>query len=144
VNIKIAFSPAPVLLGTGVFATCTAWLALCPDTGGPIGRVLSGNGRIVTIVAVAVGLTMTLLFGFLAIRMAFGMPALVARKNGIQVYLFPIQRLRWSQIDDVRIESSKLLIVKRGGRGRKINLSLLAECDAAVAEIREVLANQRR
>lgn len=143
VNIKVWFSPIPLLLGTGLFAACTAWLAFGTDTSGPIGRALSSNGDALTIITVAIGLTITLLFGFPAIRMALGMPALVASDHALKVYVLPIEQFSWSEINDVRIESGRLRIVTRAGRARSINLALLGDCEGAVAEMREVLAKQQ-
>ena len=96
-----------------------------------------------TIVAVATGLTMTLLFGFPAIRMALGMPAILGNDHALKVYVLPIERFSWSEVSDVRIEAGKLLIVTRTGRNRRINFALLGNCDAAVVEIQEALAEQR-
>jgi hypothetical protein len=143
VHTKVWFNPIPLILGTGLFAACTAWLALGPDTSGPVGRVLSSNGGALTIVAVAIGLVATLVFAFHAIRMTLGKPALVASDDAIHLYVLPVVKLRWSEIADVRIEEGKLLIVTRSGKSRRINLALLGECDAAVAEMQAALAKQR-
>lgn len=143
VHIKVWFNPAPLILGTCLFAACTAWLAFGPDTNGPFGRALSGNGGALSISAVAIGLIATLLFAFHATRMALRMPALVASDDALQVYVLPVARLRWSEIADLRIEDGKVLIVTRSGKARRINVALLGECDAAVAEMQTALVKQR-
>lgn len=139
-DIRVWFNPTPLLLGTGGFAACTAWLAFGPDTSGPIGRTLSSNGHALTMVAVAISLSVALIFGFHAMRMAFGMPALIATDHGLRVYVLPVKRLAWSEVDDVSIAAGQLLIVARGGRVCRINLALLGDCDTAVAQMREALA----
>jgi hypothetical protein len=141
-DTKVRFSPPPLLLGTGLFAACTAWLAFGPSTSGPVGRVLSSSGGAVTIVTVACGLAMTLFFAFHAIRAALGMPALVASDDALELYVLPFERFRLSEIEDVRIDAGKLMIVPQRGRLRRINLAILEDCDGAVMKMQKVLATQ--
>ena len=142
-NIRVWFDPAPLLLGTGAFAACAAWLAFGSETTGPVGRALSSNGHALTIAAVGVSLILTLFFGFPAIRVVLGMPAVVGSDDALRVYVLPFERFSWSEVSDVKIEAGNLLIVTRAGRHRSINLALLGDCDAAVAEMQEVLAEQQ-
>ncbi|QNN65248.1 hypothetical protein H9L12_00940 [Sphingomonas rhizophila] len=143
--ISIAFRAAPLFFGTVLFGACAAWIALGPQTDGPVGAIVGGRGRmtLLGVSAAAGALILSAWFAFYAVRSAIGRPALVADDAELRVRTIPFKTYPLSQLADIRIEGDSLMIVPRHGKARKIRLALLADCDDALLRIRELLAKEQ-
>jgi hypothetical protein len=82
-------------------------------------------------------------FGFYAVRLALGRPALIADDVELRVRTIPFRTYPLSQLADVKIDGDSLLILPKQGKPRKVKLALLSDREDAVVGIRELLASEQ-
>jgi hypothetical protein len=137
-SIKIKYRTIPIIFSTVLFSVCALWLILGPSTNGIVGKIL-GNGERISIIgasAIAFSIGVALLFLLHLVRAIIGLPAIESDGRSLRIYVFPFSKLEISEISKIDAGEKWLVITKKSGKTRKVNLAILDDWESKLDSIK--------